>query len=44
MIIKNGGREMGVIEIGVIVYIGVLAAIALKSRRRVDEQMNKLKL
>jgi hypothetical protein len=34
---------MGVIEIGVIVYIGILAAIALKSRRRVAEQLNKIK-
>jgi hypothetical protein len=34
---------MGVIEIGVIVYIGILAAIALKSRRRVSEQLNKAK-
>jgi hypothetical protein len=34
---------MGIVEIGVLVYIGILAAIALKSRRRVAEQLNKLK-
>jgi hypothetical protein len=34
---------MGVIEIGIVVYLGILAAIALKSKRRVSEVLNKTK-
>jgi hypothetical protein len=36
-------EEMGIIEVGIIVYIGVLAAIAIKSKKRMEEQLDKIK-
>lgn len=33
---------MGFIEIGVVVYLGVLAVIALKSRKNVTQEIDKL--
>jgi hypothetical protein len=33
---------MGIVEIGVVVYLGILLLLAMKSSKKVTRQLNKL--
>jgi hypothetical protein len=45
-LVKNKGKNkedlMGAVEIGVVVYLGILILLAMKSSRKVARQLNKL--